>query len=225
MWNFIIKGGPVMAPIIFCSIFGLAIIVEKFYFFWRLKIDSSEFVQEIFRDLKADQPQKALLSCEKNINYPLAVIFKIGIERRGLPMERLEKIMEQAGNNQIQQLEKMLGALASIIGIAPLLGFLGTITGLIRAFMTWEQAGANITVNALALGIYQAMITTAAGLIVAIPFYLCYNYFISKIKYISVDLNNYGIQLLEIIFEINPAPSCGVLDPTGRCGIKDEAKL
>ncbi len=202
MWNFIVKGGPIMAPIILCSIFGLAIIIEKFYSFWRLKMDSSAFVQEIFRDLKANKPQKALLLCEKNVNYPLAAIFKIGIERRNLSIERLEKILEQAGNNQIQRLERMLGALASIIGIEPLLGFLGTITGLIRAFMTWEQAGANITVNALALGIYEAMITTAAGLIVAIPFYLCYNYFISRIKYISLDLNNYGIQLMEVISEL-----------------------
>ncbi len=202
MWNFIVKGGPVMAPIILCSIFGLAIIIEKFYFLRRLKIDSDGFVGEIFKDLKANKPQKALLLCEENLDSPLAAVFKIGIERRSLPVERLEKIMEQAGNNQVQKLEKRLGALASVIGIAPLLGFLGTITGLIRAFMVWEQAGANITVNVLALGIYEAMITTAAGLIVSIPFYLCYNYFISRIKYISLDLNNHGVQFLEVISEL-----------------------
>ncbi len=202
MWNFIVKGGPVMVPIILCSIFGLAIIIEKFYFLRRLKMDSSAFAQEIFRDLKVNKPQKALLLCEQNIDFPLAAVFKLGIERRSLPTQRLEKIMEQAGNNQIQKLEKRLGALASVIGIEPLLGFLGTITGLIRAFMAWEQAGANITVNVLALGIYEAMITTAAGLIVAIPFYLCYNYFISRIKYISLDLNNHGVQLLEAISEL-----------------------
>ncbi len=202
MWNFIVKVGPVMIPIILCSFFGLTIIIDKFLLLWSLKTDSSEFVQEIFRDLKANKPHKALLLCEKNINYPLAAVLKIGIERRSLPVERLEKILEQVGNNQIQRVEKMLGALASIIGIEPLLGFLGTITGLIRAFMTWEQAGANITVNALALGIYEAMITTAAGLMVAIPFYLCYNYFISRIKYISIDLNNHVVQLLEVFSEL-----------------------
>jgi biopolymer transport protein ExbB len=202
MWNFIVKGGPVMIPIIACSIFGLAIIIEKFNFLRRIKIDSGEFAQQIFKDLKANKPQKALLLCEQNIDLPLAAVFKLGIERRSLPAQRLEKIMEQAGNNQVQKLEKRLGALASVIGIEPLLGFLGTITGLIKAFMTWEQAGANITVNVLAMGIYQAMITTAAGLIVSIPFYLCYNYFISRIKYISLDLNNHGVQLLEVISEL-----------------------
>ncbi|MDD5347118.1 MAG: MotA/TolQ/ExbB proton channel family protein [Candidatus Omnitrophica bacterium] len=201
MWKFIVKGGPVMIPIIAGSVVGLAIIIDKFIMFFRLRQDSSAFVQDVFKDLKANKPQRALLTCERLISFPLAAIFKIGIERRGLAPDRLEKVLEQAGNNQVHRLEKRMGALASIIGIEPLLGFLGTITGLIRAFMMWEQAGANITVNALASGIYEAMITTAAGLGIAIPFYLCYNYFISKIKYISVDLTNHALQLVEIIQE------------------------
>jgi len=201
MWSFIVKGGPVMIPIILGSVFGLAIILEKLWFLSQIKIDSSAFVQEIFKNLKNNKIQQALLLCEKNIHYPLAVVFKIGIERRNSPAERLEKILEQAGNNQIQRLEKRLGALASIISIEPLMGFLGTITGLIRAFMTWEQAGANITVNALAQGIYEAMITTAAGLMIAIPYYLFYNYFISRIKYIANELTNHAVQLIEVISE------------------------
>jgi biopolymer transport protein ExbB len=202
MWNFIVKGGPVMIPIIFGSIFGLAIIIERLWFLRAIRMDTSQFVQEIFKNLKTNKIQQAMSLCERNINYPLAVIFKIGIERRNTPPERLEKVLEQVGNNQIQRLEKRLGALASIVGIEPLLGFLGTITGLIRAFMTWEQAGANITVNALAGGIYEAMITTAAGLIIAIPYYLFYNYFISRIKYISNELTNHAVQLIEVISEI-----------------------
>jgi biopolymer transport protein ExbB len=201
MWNFIVKGGPVMLPIILGSIYGLAIIFERIWFLRKIKMDSSRFVQDIFKYIKGNNFQKALELCDKNIDYPVAAIFKIGIERRNSPAERLEKILEQAGNNQIQRMEKRLGALASIIGIEPLLGLLGTITGLIRAFMSWEQAGANITVNVLALGIYEAMITTAAGLMVAIPFYLFYNYFISRIKYSATELNNYAIQLIEVISE------------------------
>ncbi|MCX7927397.1 MAG: MotA/TolQ/ExbB proton channel family protein [Candidatus Omnitrophica bacterium] len=202
MGHLIMKGGPVMVPIILGSIFGFAIVIEKFIFLFRLRYDTSSFVQEIFKDLKANKPQRALLTCERMSNFPLAVVFKIGIERRMLSAERLEKILEQAGNNQLQRLEKRMGALASIIGIEPLLGFLGTITGLIRAFMMWEQAGANITVSALASGIYEAMITTATGLGVSIPLYLCYNYFISRIKYLAWDLNNYTVQLVEVLQEL-----------------------
>lgn len=205
MLDIIIKGGPVMAPIILGSVVGFAIVVEKFLELRNLKMDSFGFIQEVFHCLKANRIQMALDLCEENSKYPIAAVFKVGIERRYLAPQRLEKVMEQIGNNQVLKIEKYLGALASIISIEPLLGFLGTITGLIKAFMTWEHAGANITVNALAAGIYQAMITTAAGLIIAIPLFLCYNYFISRIKYMSNELTNHSIQFLELIIELKEA--------------------
>ncbi len=202
MWTFVVKGGPVMIPIIIGSIFGLSIVLDRLWAFRKIStINSYAFVQQIFRDVKSKRINAALELCDKNIKYPIAAVFRVGLERRSLPMERLEKILEQDGNNQIEKLEKFLGALASIISIEPLLGFLGTIVGLIKAFMSWEKAGANVTVNALAGGIYQAMITTAAGLIVAIPLYLFYNYFINRIKHISNSLNNHVIQLVELLSE------------------------
>lgn len=202
MFDFIVKGGPVMIPIIAGSIFGLAIVLERFWVFRQMmKMDTYEFIQKIFKYLKTNKTKEALDLCSQYTHFPIAAVFKIGIERRDLPLNRLEKILEQAGNNQIQKLEKFLGALISIIGIEPLLGFLGTITGLIRAFMSWERAGANVTVSVLAAGIYEAMITTAAGLIIAIPLYLCYHYFISRIKVTSNELTNHCIQLLEVIAE------------------------
>lgn len=199
MFSFIAKGGPVMIPIIIGSIFGLAIVLERLWVFRQMRLNTFEFVQGVFKDIKANKLKDAIELCNKYIPHPLAVVFKIGIERRDLPSERLEKILEQAGNNQIQKLEKFLGGLVSIVSIEPLLGFLGTITGLIRAFMSWEQAGANVTVSTLAAGIYEAMITTAAGLSIAIPLYLCYNYFVSRIKVASNELTNHCIQLLEVI--------------------------
>jgi biopolymer transport protein ExbB len=202
MFNLLIKGGPVMIPIILGSICGLAIVLERLWVFRSLKsINNHEFAQKIFRAIKTNKLSEALQLCEENIYFPIAAILKIGIERRSLAPERLEKVLEQVGNNQINKLERYLGFLATIVAIEPLLGFLGTITGLIRAFMSWEHAGANITVNALAGGIYEAMITTAAGLIIAIPLYLLYNYFINRIKYVANDLNNYAIQLIEILSE------------------------
>ena len=201
MFTFILKGGPVMFPIILGSIFGLAIVIERFWVFRGMKLDTFDFIQGVFKNIKEGKFKEALALCDQNTSHPLGAIFKVGIERRNLPLERLEKVLEQVGNNQIQRLEKFLGALVSIIGIEPLLGFLGTITGLIRAFMSWERAGANVTVSLLAGGIYEAMITTAAGLIVAIPLYLCYNYFVSRIKFVSNELSNHCIQLLEVIAE------------------------
>lgn len=202
MWQFIVKGGPVMIPIIIASIFGLAIVLERLWVFRKIgTVNSYEFVQDIFRNIKSGNTKSAMQLCEENIKHPIAAVFRLGLERRLLPMERLEKILEQDGNNQMEKLGKFLGALASIISIEPLLGFLGTIVGLIQAFMSWEKAGANITVNALAGGIYQAMITTAAGLIIAIPLYLFYNYFINRIKHISNSLNNHVIQFVVLLSE------------------------
>jgi biopolymer transport protein ExbB len=205
MFDLILKGGPLMAPIILGSVVGFAIVVEKFMELKSLKTDSYSFIQEVFHCLKANRVQMALDLCEENSKYPIAAVFKVGIERRYMAPQRLEKIMEQVGNNQIQRVEKYLGALASIISIEPLLGFLGTITGLIQAFMSWEHAGANITVSALAAGIYQAMITTAAGLSIAIPLFLCYNYFISRIKYMSNELTNHSVQFIELMIEMKEA--------------------
>ncbi|MDD5108194.1 MAG: MotA/TolQ/ExbB proton channel family protein [Candidatus Omnitrophica bacterium] len=186
------------------SIIGWALVLERLWVFRKMStLNSYEFVQEIFRNIKSRDIKSAMQLCEENIKHPIAAVFKVGIERRLLPMDRLEKILEQVGNNQVERLEKFLGVIASVISIEPLLGFLGTITGLIKAFMSWEHAGADITVNVLAGGIYEAMITTAAGLIIAIPLYLFYNYLINCIKRISNSLNNHTIQLIELFSETN----------------------
>jgi biopolymer transport protein ExbB len=198
----IIKGGPVMIPIILGSILGLAIIIDKLWMFFRIRIDVQSFANDVFAQLKAGKIERALDLCSKNSRHPVAITFKAGIEKRNLPPHDVEKILERVGNSQVKLLERYIGGLISIIGIEPLLGFLGTITGLIRAFMAWEKAGSNITVSALALGIYEAMITTAAGLIIAVPYYLVCNFIISRIKYISYELSDSSMRLIEVLAEM-----------------------
>ncbi len=197
----IIKGGPVMIPIIFGSILGLAIIIEKLWTLYRIRMDVESFTAEIFRLVRAGDYDAAVGLSAKNLKYPVAVTFKAGIEKHRLTPNEVEKVLERVGNTEIKTLEKYIGGLISIIGIEPLLGFLGTITGLIKAFMAWEKAGPNITVSALASGIYEAMITTAAGLIVAVPYYLICNFIISKIKYISYELSDSSMRLVEVLSE------------------------
>ena len=111
-------------------------------------------------------------------------------------------MMEREGAEQVQYLERYLGALLIIIGVEPMLGFLGTIVGLIQAFMAWEQLGSNITVSALAAGIYQAMITTAAGLSVAIPAYILYHLIVNKIKSHAQEMTYYGNELINILTKV-----------------------
>lgn len=192
------KGGIVMVPIILGSIIALAIILERFWILWRIRLNFQQFSQEIFLFLERGHFQKALERCEK-VKHPIADVFKLGILNRTLNRKELEGILEREGDEQIQYLERYLGALLIIVGVEPMLGFLGTIIGLIKAFMTWEQMGANITVSGLAAGIYQAMITTAAGLIVAIPAFIFYHLIVGKIKSHAQEINYYGNELLDII--------------------------
>jgi len=198
--NFILKAGPVIIPILLGSIIGLAIILERIWFFRRTtKTNPRSFSERIFYSVRRGDLQGAISSCNEYIKYPLAIIFKTGLERWALSSQEIEKAMEREGNNQALELEKFMGALATIAAIEPLLGFLGTITGLIKAFMSWEQAGANITVSALASGIYEAMITTATGLAVAIPLFIVYNYFVARIMVLTQGWTDYSLKLSEVI--------------------------
>jgi biopolymer transport protein ExbB len=197
----IIKGGPIMVPIILGSIIALAIVLERFWTLWRIRLNIPQFSQEIFLHLERGQFQKALERCEK-VKHPIADVFKLGILNRILKREEIESMMEREGDEQVKYLEQYLGALIIIIGVEPMLGFLGTIVGLIRAFMTWEQLGSNITVSALAAGIYQAMITTAAGLSVAIPAYILYHLIVGKIKSHAQEMTYYGNELIDILTRV-----------------------
>jgi len=200
MLTYVFKAGPMILPIIVASVFGLAICLERFFVLRRFgRLDLEQFSKAVCNKVLLQKADEAVTLCKKHSAHPLPAMFVAAIENRDLPREELEKMLERMGNHAVHNLEKRLGGLAAIVGIAPLMGFLGTITGLIGAFMAWEKAGSDITVSALAGGIYQAMLTTAAGLMVAIPLYICYNYFISRIKYYAHELSNYSSQLLEAL--------------------------
>ncbi len=200
MLTYVFKAGPMIVPILAASVFGLAICLERFFTLRRFgRLDMEQFSKAVCGKVLLQKANEAVTLCKKHAAHPLPAMFVAALENRDLPREELEKMLERMGNHAVHDLEKRLGGLSAIVGIAPLMGFLGTITGLIGAFMAWEKAGSDITVSALAGGIYQAMLTTAAGLMVAIPLYICYNYFISRIKYYAHELSNYSSQLLEAL--------------------------
>lgn len=201
MIELIIKGGPVMIPIILLSIIALTLIFDRVWALLRVRLDIEPFAQEILLYLKRGDFQKALERCGE-VRHPIASVFKMGILNRLMKREELEKILEREGDEQIHNLERNLRGLIVIIGVEPMLGFLGTIVGLIKAFMAWEQLGSNITVGALAAGIYQAMITTAAGLIIAIPYYVIYHLIVGKINGHAHEMTHYGNELLDILAKV-----------------------
>ena len=201
----IVKGGPVMIPILAGSVLGLAIIIVKLRMLFKIRLDAEAFTDTIIAKVQAKRFDEALSLCVALPGYPIANTLRAGLEAfdpQRLEAHEIEKALERSGNREVNGLEKYIGGLISIIGIEPLLGFLGTITGLIRAFMAWETAGTDITVSQLAGGIYEAMITTAAGLIIAVPFYLVCNYIISRIKYISFELGDCSMRLAEAIAKV-----------------------
>jgi len=187
-----------MIPIILGSIIALAIILERFWTLWKIRLNIPRFAEEIFHYIEKGQTQKAMERCSR-VKHPIGNLFRLGIVNHHLRRNEVESLMEREGDEQIQYLERYMGALIIIVGVEPMMGFLGTIVGLIQAFMTWEQMGTNITVNALAAGIYQAMITTAAGLSVAIPGFILYHLIMGKIKNHAQEMTYYGNELLDLL--------------------------
>ncbi|MBN2401290.1 MAG: MotA/TolQ/ExbB proton channel family protein [Spirochaetes bacterium] len=196
--NIIVKSGWVMVPIILGSIVALAISIERAVFFWKIKLNTESFVDEIYFLIEKGEIERALGQCKK-VNHPMAAVFLAGLLKIEDDVLEIDRAMEREGERQITLLEKNLIFLMAIVGVEPLMGFLGTILGLIRAFMAWEQFSTTVTVDQLAAGIYQAMVTTASGLIVAIPFYLVYNIFTNKINTITHALNYYGDKMVGLI--------------------------
>jgi biopolymer transport protein ExbB len=198
----IFKGGPVMIPILLLSVVALALILDRFLALWKIRLNLPRFAREVFASIEGGHVEEALQQCD-GVRHPIGAVFKTGLLNRTLKAEQIEKIMEREGDKQIHSLERYLGGLIVIIGVEPMLGFLGTITGLIRAFMTWERLGSNITVNTLAAGIYEAMITTAAGLIIAIPYYVAYHMIVSSIKRHAQEISSSGNDLIDILARLN----------------------
>ncbi len=198
MLSLIAKGGAVMWPIMLLSVVALAIILERAWALFSIRMNVPLFAKDVFLDLQGGAFSKAAEKCGA-ARHPIGKLFLLAVSNRGMKRDEMERLLEREGDRAIQRLERGLGALLVIVGVEPMLGFLGTIVGLINAFMTWEQLGTNITVSALAAGIYQAMITTAAGLIAAIPYFICYHLFVSSIKGHAAQMNYYGNQLLELL--------------------------
>ncbi len=198
MISLIVKGGWVMVPILLGSVVALTLVLERLWYFWKIKLNAPLFAEGIFSLVEKGNVREASEICERT-RHPLARVFMAGLERLHEEAAETERVMEREGNRQIQQVEKNLNYLVVVIGVEPLLGFLGTILGLIQAFMTWEKLAASVTVSTLAAGIYQAMITTAAGLIIAIPYFIIYNVFLSKVNGVAQDINHYGDELLGVL--------------------------
>ncbi len=186
-----------MWPILLCSIVSAAIILERFYYLYQAKTKVSNIFSRVKGFLQNRKADEALKLCE-NTSGSIAHILSIGIHIRNRSIEEKEKIMVRAGSREICHLEKNLRGLAIIGNIAPLLGLLGTVIGMIRAFMKIHEFGGIVDATVLAGGIWEALITTAAGLSVAIPTVVFYHYFDGKVDNMAMQMKDAASELIEI---------------------------
>ena len=205
MWDLIQKGGPLMYLIILCSIVAMAVVIERLYHLHRAKIDSNKFMESISNTVKRNRIMDAVDLCEKTPG-PIAHIIKAGILKHDRSRHEIKEAIEDAGIYEVPRLERNLGALATIAHISPLLGLLGTVTGMVRAFQIIQEKATSlhpVSPGDLAGGIWEALITTCAGLIVAIPTFVAYNYLVSRVKGFILEMERTATDLINILGQRN----------------------
>jgi biopolymer transport protein ExbB len=179
--SLLVKGGVLMIPIVLCSIIALAIIIERFIQIRRARAENARFVSAIRGRIRRGNLQDAIEICQEYRSAPLANLFLDALYHVPLGEKRTREVIQEGGERQAENLERNLGGLATIAGGAPLLGFLGTVLGMIQAFQRIETLGGNVDASVLAGGIWAALLTTAAGLSVAAPSFFAHNYLQSRI--------------------------------------------
>ncbi len=203
LWQLFLAGGPVMWPILLSSVFAFAIILEKFWHLHKIRIDTQDFLTRILDKMKRHEVKDALQICD-NTKSPVAHILKAGILRYDRPRARIVEAIEDASLYEVPKLEKNLPMLATIGHIAPLLGLLGTVTGMVRCFQVVQSKTTTfhpISPGDLAGGIWEALLTTVAGLIVAIPTYVAYNYLVSRINNFVLEMEKASTELVNFLTE------------------------
>ncbi len=198
MFRVIEMGGPLMYPILLCSILFLAILIERLYHYHRARIDTTQFISGIRTILRKREIPEAISFCD-NTPGPVAHIVKAGILRHDLPKEEIKETIGDAALHEIPRLEKNLNVLATVAHIAPLLGLLGTVLGMIGAFQRIQTEGGRVNAADLAGGIWEALITTAAGLSVAIPAYVAYNYLVSRVNALVLDMEKSATEVVDLL--------------------------
>jgi biopolymer transport protein ExbB len=203
MWEFMQKGGPIMWPILLCSVFAFAIVIERLIQLRKEQIDTKSFMEQISKSLKRNRVMESLELCDRT-QGPIANILKAGILKHDRPRHEIREAIEDASIHEVPRLEKNLPVLATIAHITPLLGLLGTVTGMVAAFQVIQSKASSVNpVNPgdLAGGIWQALLTTVAGLCVAIPTFVAYNYLVSRVDGFVLDMERSATDLLNILGE------------------------
>ena len=183
------KGGFIMGVILLLSLVGTVIIIERLLFFRRIRVDEDKMINRLKSALEKGHFDEAVSICENNPT-PITNLMKVGIDHRKYSETEIKESILSAANMEIPRLERFLPALGTVAHIAPLLGLLGTVTGNIEAFGVLGDFAGGGDPRALANGIAEALLTTAAGIVVSIPAIIFYNQLVSKVNHIILRLEN-----------------------------------
>jgi biopolymer transport protein ExbB len=195
-----IKGGWVMIPIILLSFVAAYIFIERFYVIRKASKEDANFMNRI-KDYIHDGKVEAALALCRSTDSPSARMVEKGLTRLGRPLQDISTAIENVGKLEISKLEKTFPTLATITGAEPMLGFLGTVIGMVQSFYAMSQAGNNIEVSILSDGIYTALITTVAGLIVGILGYFAYNSLVVRVEKVVFNLEATLTEFMDILNE------------------------
>jgi biopolymer transport protein ExbB len=198
MIGFLSKGGVLVGPILFCSVLALAIFLERMIRFARLKIRGFGLVQTVAQFVSHGEDQKAL-EAAKGSGSPMGRILAHAVEVLDQDRETLETIVVHSTDAEVRELSRYLQVLATIGSIAPLLGLLGTVLGMIKAFMVIQQMGGKVNAAVLAGGIWEAMLTTALGLTVALPTMVAHSYLVARVDKYEAQLQDGAVTFIKAI--------------------------
>lgn len=187
MQDLFAKGGVLVVPILFCSVLALAIFIERFIRFAVLRKRGLTVDEQVARSLAENDPESAVRAATDS-RSPMGRILAQAMDVMGQDRETLETVLVHAIDEEVRNLSRYLQALATIANIAPLLGLLGTVIGMIKAFMVIQQMGGKVNAAVLAGGIWEAMLTTALGLAVALPTMVAHSYLIGQVDHYEARL-------------------------------------
>ncbi len=199
-WELAFKGGWIMIPIFILSIIAVYIFFERFIAIRNASKIDNNFMDMIKDYIHEGRIDSAVTLCETT-DTPVSRMIAKGIKRIGRPLNDVSTAIENVGNLEISKLEKGLNALATVSGAAPMIGFLGTVIGMIQAFYDMSLAGSNIDIGHLSGGIYTAMVTTVAGLTVGIIAYFAYNILVSRVEKVVFKMEAHTTEFMDLLNE------------------------
>jgi biopolymer transport protein ExbB len=211
MIDYMQKGGPLMWLILFCSVLAGAVFLERVLYFHRITIRVGEFMRGLSNLIQNRRFAEAQMECASSPT-PVTRVIHAAILRHQATRAELKDIVQEAGQLEVPRLERRLGILATIAFVAPLIGLLGTVIGLIEAFVNISSQSGFAGATDIASGIYESLLTTAAGLVVAIPCAVGYSYLSSRINSLLHDMERAGIEIVNLISEHRHAPGPEIIE-------------